>query len=286
MQRIASLTTSDAAIRCESARPGGLRRDGMRTHRRSDGAEGEHTPGKDRAETETPMTRSVLMSWSGGKDSALSLHELRKDDRFRVAALLTTVTEEYDRVSMHGIRRTILERQAESLGLPLDVVLIPKVCSNEAYERRMREALGRQTAGGVSAVAVGDIFLEDLRRYRERKLSEAGLEAVFPIWGRSTTELSRTFIELGFRAIVTCVDTQALDGSFAGREFDEGFLADLPPGVDPCGENGEFHTCVIDGPIFSRPIRVTKGKVVLRENRFLFADLVASPEDGTAQETG
>jgi uncharacterized protein (TIGR00290 family) len=232
------------------------------------------------------MTRSILMSWSGGKDSALSLHDLRKDGRFRVAALLTTVTEEYDRVSMHGIRRTILERQAESLGLPLDVVLIPKVCSNEAYERRMREALGRQTAGGVSAVAVGDIFLEDLRRYRERKLSEAGLEAVFPIWGRSTTELSRTFIELGFRALVTCVDTQALDGSFAGREFDEGFLADLPPGVDPCGENGEFHTCVIDGPIFSRPIRVTKGKVVLRENRFLFADLVASPEDGTAQETG
>jgi len=230
------------------------------------------------------MRRSVLMSWSGGKDSALALHELLSDGRHRVAALLTTVTEDYDRISMHGIRRSLLEQQAASLGLPLEVVLIPKDCSNDTYERRMRETLERQKAAGVTAVAVGDIFLQDLRLHREQKLSEAGLEAIFPIWGRDTTELARTFINLGFRGVVTCVDTQALNGSFAGRAFDERLLADLPPGVDPCGENGEFHTCVFDGPIFSTPVRFTKGEVVLRENRFLFCDLVPFP-DAASKET-
>jgi uncharacterized protein (TIGR00290 family) len=225
------------------------------------------------------MRRSVLLSWSGGKDSALALHELLKDHGHRVAALLTTVTEDYGRISMHGIRRTILDQQAASLDLPLEVVLIPKVCSNETYERRMRRVLERQAAAGVTAVAIGDIFLEDLRRHREEKLLEVGMEALFPIWGRDTRELACAFIELGFKAVVTCVDTHALDGSFAGREFDGRFLADLPTGVDPCGENGEFHTCVFDGPIFSRPIRFTKGDVVLRDDRFLFCDLVPLTDD-------
>lgn len=220
------------------------------------------------------MTQRVLMSWSGGKDSALALHALRKDTAFEVAGLLTTLTEDYQRISMHGIRRALLEQQARSLGLPLFLVMIPKDCSNEIYEQRMRETLDAARAAGVNGVAIGDIFLEDLKRYREEKLAGAGLQAVFPIWKRDTTELSRTFIALGFRAVLTCVDTQKLDASFAGRDYDAALLADLPPTVDPCGENGEFHSCVTAGPIFSKPLAFTKGDVVLRDNRFCFCDLI------------
>ncbi len=216
----------------------------------------------------------VLFCWSAGKDSALALFELRRNPAYRVQALLTTVTEEYDRVSMHGIRRSLLQRQAAALGLPLDVVLIPAAGGNETYEARMDAALGRHAQAGVSAVAFGDIFLEDVRAYRERNLARVGLRGVFPLWRRDTHEVAQSFIRLGFRAITTCVDTHALDARFTGRAYLERFLAELPPGVDPCGENGEFHTFVSDGPIFSAPIAYTVGEMVLREGRFSYCDLL------------
>ncbi|GAB4389174.1 MAG: ATPase [Thermodesulfovibrionales bacterium] len=219
------------------------------------------------------MSESVLFTWSGGKDSALALHELLAGGA-RVSALLTTVTAQYGRVSMHGVREDLLRRQAASLGIPLETVAISADSSNEEYQARMHEALLRHRRLGTARVAFGDIFLEDLRRYREENLRRAGMEAVFPIWGRKTPELARRFLALGFRAVVTCVDSEALDGSFAGREYDESFLSDLPPGVDPCGENGEFHSFVYDGPIFSEPVAVARGEVVVRDGRFHFCDLV------------
>jgi len=223
------------------------------------------------------VSRNVIVSWSGGKDSALALHEVLQLEGVRVAALLTTVTEDYDRTSMHGVRRTLLREQVRTIGLPLEEVFISGDGDEGLYERRMHEVLERQKAAGVEAVVIGDIFLEDLRRYREQKLARAGMEAVFPLWGRDTRELAQRFLDLGFRAVVTCVDTQALDRSFSGREYDRGFLAELPGSVDPCGENGEFHTFVHDGPVFGRPIPFTRGDVVLRENRYCFCDLLPVP---------
>lgn len=223
---------------------------------------------------EKPVKKKALLSWSGGKDSALCLYELRQSGAWEVAGLLTTITEDYGRVSMHGVREALLAQQADALGLPLVVVTIPADCSNEVYERRMREVLEEKAAAGVSSVAFGDIFLEDLRRYREGRLQEVSLKAVFPLWGRDTRELARSFIGLGFKAVVTCVDLNALDGRFAGRDFDESFLRDLPQGVDPCGENGEFHSFVWDGPVFARPVRIQRGEVVVREGRFWFCDLL------------
>ena len=219
----------------------------------------------------------VVMSWSGGKDGALALAQLLEDGRFEVAALLTTVTTDYDRISMHGVRRSLLEQQAASLGLPLEIVPISKNASNDEYESSMARMLQKHRDSGVTAVAFGDIFLEDLRKYREDKLKLADMSAVFPIWKRETRELARSFISRGFRAITTCVDTAALDGRFVGREIDEGFLLELPAGVDPCGENGEYHSFVYAGPIFSTPIRVVTGEKVLRDGRFLFCDLVEDP---------
>jgi len=218
--------------------------------------------------------KKVLFAWSGGKDSAMALSEIRKNADYDIAALMTTVTEDYDRVSMHGIRRELVELQAESVGLPLEKVLITKDADNAEYEDRMREFLMEHREKGVAGVVFGDIFLEDLRKYREEKLSLVEMEAVFPIWKRDTREMSRTFVDLGFRAVITCVDTEALDGGFSGREYDEVFLADLPENVDPCGENGEFHSFVYDGPVFREPIRWTRGEVVLRDNRFCFCDVV------------
>ncbi len=216
----------------------------------------------------------MLLSWSGGKDSALALHEVQKDQEYEIVALLTTLTEDYDRISMHGVRRTLLERQASSLGFPLEEVFISKDASNEEYGSKMREVLESYLTAGVTAVVFGDIFLEDLRKYRERNLAEIGMKAVFPVWKRDTTELGRTFIDLGFRAIITCVDSQVLDRSFAGRPFDEQFLMDIPLGVDPCGENGEFHSFVFDGPIFREAIPCRKGRTVLRRSRFYYCDLM------------
>jgi uncharacterized protein (TIGR00290 family) len=219
------------------------------------------------------MPEEVLFCWSGGKDSAMALHALQSEHDCRVTALLTTVTEEYDRISMHGVRRALLERQAESLGLPLHAVLIPPLCPNTTYEERMKEAMLEQAALGVRRVAFGDIFLEDLRVYRERNLALLQMEAVFPIWKRDTRELASDFLRLGFRAIAVCVDPRVLDASFAGRLLDASFFADLPPGVDPCGENGEYHSFVFDGPGFSAPISFRTGEKVMRDG-FCFCDLL------------
>jgi uncharacterized protein (TIGR00290 family) len=219
------------------------------------------------------VPEDVLFCWSGGKDSAMALHALRAARDCRITALLTTITEEYDRISMHGVRRALLERQAESLGLPLHTVLIPPQCINAIYEERMKEALEQHLAQGVRRLAFGDIFLEDLRVYREKNLARIGMHAAFPIWKRDTRELTREFVRLGFRATAVCVDPRALDASFAGRELDASFFADLPPSVDSCGENGEFHTFVFDGPIFKTPIAFRVGEKVMRDG-FCFCDLL------------
>jgi uncharacterized protein (TIGR00290 family) len=214
----------------------------------------------------------VLFCWSGGKDSAMALNVLRQQRDLRVAALLTTVTEGYERISMHGVRRTLLQRQAEATGLPLYEVRIPPQCVNPVYQARMREALLSQKENGVHCVAFGDIFLQDLREYRERNLAQVEMKAIFPIWKRDTRELTQEFCAMGFRAIAVCIDSTKLSREFAGRELDESFFRDLPAGVDPCGENGEFHTFVYDGPIFSIAIAVERGEVVERD-RFYFCDL-------------
>jgi uncharacterized protein (TIGR00290 family) len=213
----------------------------------------------------------VLFAWSGGKDSAMALHEIKEKGECEVVALLTTITEDYDRISMHGVRKVLLERQASSLKIPLEKVLITRDSSNEDYESKMREALGRYR--NVRAVCFGDIFLEDLRRYREDNLAKAGMKGLFPIWKKDTKLLARKFIELGFKAIITCVDTEVLDASFAGRYYDKSLIDDLPNGVDPCGENGEFHTFVYAGPIFGKAVDFARGETVLREGRFCFCDL-------------
>jgi len=223
---------------------------------------------------EDKIRKRVLVAWSGGKDSAMALYELRKDRGYGIAALLTTITKDYDRISMHGVRRVLLEKQADSIGLQLEKVYITKNASNEEYEAKMENALMKYKRLGVSAIAFGDIFLEDVKEYRERNLSKIGMEAIFPIWGRNTAELAQKFIELGFKAIVTCVDSKFLDKKFVGRIYDNRFLRELPSGVDPCGENGEFHTFVYDGPMFRKRVEFKVGRVVLRENRFYFCDLM------------
>jgi len=218
--------------------------------------------------------QNILFAWSGGKDSALALYELQQTKRHRVIGLLTTVAEGYRRTSMHGVRESLLDVQAQALGLPLEKVFIPDDCSHQVYEQRMEAALKNYRSVPSLAVCFGDIFLDDLRKYREDKLAGAGLKAVFPLWKENTAHLAQRFLDLGFKAIVTCVDTQALDASFSGSLYDKEFLGRLPAGVDPCGENGEFHTFVYDGPVFKKKINFTKGEIVLRENRFSFCDLV------------
>jgi uncharacterized protein (TIGR00290 family) len=216
----------------------------------------------------------VALLWSGGKDSALALHALRRAGEYEVAALLTTVTEEYDRVSMHGVRRTLLERQVAAVGLPLRQVPLPRNCSNAEYASRMSWACEELKGIGLHTVASGDIFLEDVRRYREGQLAQAGMRAVFPLWGKDPAQLARTFVAEKFEGVTVCVDSRALGEEWAGRAFDGPFLADLPPGVDPCGENGEFHTFVYDGPIFKERIAWSRGEVVLRDDRFYYCDLL------------
>lgn len=216
----------------------------------------------------------VALAWSGGKDSALALAALRRDGT-EVAALLTTFTDDYDRVSMHGVRRELVRDQAAATGLPLVEVGIPAGCVAEVYAARMESALLAPPLAQLDAVASGDLFLEDVRAYREERLARAGKAAVFPLWAQDTAVLARSFVEDGFEAYVVCVDTRKLDASFAGRRYDHSFLDDLPPGIDPCGENGEFHSFVHAGPCFERAIPCRVGKHVLREG-FAFADLVAS----------
>jgi uncharacterized protein (TIGR00290 family) len=217
----------------------------------------------------------VVLSWSGGKDSAMALYELRGSPRYEVVALLTTVASEFDRVSHHGVRVELLEQQAASVGVALHkLYLPPDRCTNEEYAALMERTMLAYRAAGVEAVAFGDIFLEDLRAYRERNLARVGMRGVFPIWHRDTADLVRTFIRLGFKAYLTCVDGTKLGRRFAGRAIDAPLLRDLPPEVDPCGENGEFHSFVYDGPIFGWPVAVTVGEVVSRDIRY-FADLLA-----------
>ncbi|MEJ2301201.1 MAG: diphthine--ammonia ligase [Anaerolineales bacterium] len=221
------------------------------------------------------MKNRAILAWSGGKDSALALYEMTRQDRTQVVALLTTVTEGYDRISMHGVRRELLAEQAKALGYPLEEVRLPQQCTNELYEQRTGQALEKYHQSGIARAAFGDLFLEDVRAYREERLSRIGMRGIFPLWGRNTSEVARQFVGLGFRAVVICVDTQALDRAFAGRDYDEDLLKDLPPEVDPCGENGEFHTFVYAGPLFHRPVRIERGEKILRENRFYYCDLVA-----------
>src|SRR5712692_6270107 len=232
-----------------------------------------------RSKVRITMTPPILFCWSGGKDSAMALHALLQD-RVPIAALLTTVTETYDRISMHGVRRELLVQQAQSIGLPLHEVRIPPQCVNPIYEARMEEALRLHYDAGVRTVAFGDIFLEDLRAYREKNLARIGMTALFPIWKRDTRELIRHFHKQHFRAIAACIDSKVLDPSFAGRELDGSFFRDLPPHADPCGENGEFHTFVFDGPIFQSPIPVRTGDVVNRDG-FVFCDLLPQMEEAT-----
>ena len=219
----------------------------------------------------------ILFCWSGGKDSAMALHLLLQQKEVRVTGLLTTVTEGYDRISMHGVRRELLQRQAESIGLPLQEVRIPPHCVNPIYEARMEAAMRTAREQGIRRVAFGDIFLEDLRAYREKNLAKVDMEAIFPIWKRNTRELARSFVELGFRARAVCVDPRVLDRSFAGRVLNEQFFDDLPAHADPCGENGEFHSFVYDGPIFQKPVQCKTGEVVERDS-FVFCDLLAEEE--------
>jgi uncharacterized protein (TIGR00290 family) len=218
-------------------------------------------------------TRTVL-SWSSGKDSAWSLKLLREDPGIEVVALVTTLNEAFDRVAMHAVRRELLEMQAAAVGLPLWTVPLPWPCSNEEYEIRMSALCARALGEGVEAMAFGDLFLADIRAYRERQLRGTTLQPLFPVWQIPTADLAREMIASGLRAKITCVDPMVLSPEFAGREFDIQLLEDLPPGVDPCGENGEFHSFVYDGPGFARPVAVESGEVVERDG-FIFAELKA-----------
>jgi uncharacterized protein (TIGR00290 family) len=212
--------------------------------------------------------------WSGGKDSALALYEVLNSRNYDVVALLTTVAKDHDRISIHDVRRVLLERQAKALRIPLEEVFILKGASNAEYETVLLEALKRHRGNGVSSVVFGDLFLEDIRKYREHLLEKAEMNGVFPLWKKDTARLARTFVSLGFKAVVTSVDLRVLGKDFAGREYDEKFLLDLPASVDPCGENGEFHTFVYDGPIFHGRVMFKKGELVLRDNRFYTCDLL------------
>ena len=217
---------------------------------------------------------SVILSWSGGKDSCMAAYQLLASQKYEIASLLTTVTEGYDRISMHGVRRSLLEQQADSLGVPLHQIMIPKDCPNQIYEARMREAVEHFKTRGITKVAFGDLFLQEVKQYREARLAQAGMTGLYPIWMRDTGELVRTFIGLGFRAILCCVDTQAIDASFAGRQIDQALLRDLPDSADPCGENGEYHSFVYAGPIFKRPIACRPGQRVMRTARFNYCDIL------------
>jgi uncharacterized protein (TIGR00290 family) len=213
------------------------------------------------------------MSWSTGKDSAWALHVARQAGEFEIVALLTTINTTHGRVAMHAVREALVEAQAKALGLPLVKVPLPWPCPNAEYERAMDQAMTRARNEGVGHVAFGDLFLEDVRRYREEKLAACGMTPVFPIWGLDTAALAREMVEAGLRAHLTCVDPKKLDACFAGRIFDASLLRDLPSAVDPCGENGEFHTFVTEGPMFGAPIAVRSGEVVERDG-FVFADLL------------
>ena len=220
------------------------------------------------------MLEPVVLTWSGGKDSALALHSLKNSRQYKITSLLTTITKDYNRISMHGVRSILLDNQSESLGLPIEKVFISKNSSNEEYENQMSKKLLFYQRQGISSVAFGDLFLEDIRTYREQNLSKVAMKGIFPLWKKNTQELACQFIELGFKAVIICIDSQNLDKKFVGRYFGRQFLSDLPANVDPCGENGEFHSFVFDGPIFKKSISFKIGDIVLRKKRFYFCDLI------------
>jgi uncharacterized protein (TIGR00290 family) len=216
----------------------------------------------------------VLAAWSGGKDSALAVHEIRKSGLYEIESLFCTLAEDFDRVSMHGVRRILIERQALAIGYPLTKVFIPYPCSNESYESRMTGALLPHRDSGIQKVVFGDIFLEDIKKYREDQMKKIGMSCLFPLWGKDSRMLPRSFVDAGFRAMITCVDSTRLDRTYVGRIMDHAFLDDLPEGVDPSGENGEFHTFVFDGPLLRQPVSFETGEIRLRDERFYFCDLI------------
>jgi uncharacterized protein (TIGR00290 family) len=223
---------------------------------------------------ESPKPR-LLLSWSSGKDSAWTLHRLRQSNDYEIMGLVTTVNQEFNRVAMHGVREPLLEAQADAAGLPLWRLPLPHPCPNAEYERIMRGLIERAQAAGVTHMAFGDLFLEDIRAYRERQLTGTGITPVFPLWGIDTKQLARDMLAGGLRAHLTCVDSRQLDAAFAGRAYDDALLAELPAGIDPCGEHGEFHTFCYAGPMFDRALDVRTGEVVTRDG-FVFADLLLS----------
>ena len=218
----------------------------------------------------------TLVAWSSGKDSAWMLHVLKQDPSVEIGGLLTTMNDEFDRVAMHAVRRSLLEAQARAVGVPLRTVPLPWPCSNDQYEDRMRVAVAQAVADGFTHMAFGDLFLEDVRRYREEKLAGTGLTPMFPLWGIPTDHLAARMVESGLRSVLTCVNPKHLDRSFAGRQFDRSLLDDLPGGVDKCGERGEFHSFAWDGPMFNHPVPIVVGDVVDRDG-FVFADLSSAP---------
>jgi uncharacterized protein (TIGR00290 family) len=221
----------------------------------------------------------IMLAWSGGKDSTLALAALRADPRYRVLALLTTVTSEFDRISVHGVRRSVLEAQITALGVPLIEASIPPIATNDVYETAFAGALrtAQERWPGLHHIGFGDLFLADVRRYRETLLASLNWTGVFPLWGKDTSALAREFVQAGYRAILTCVDTTQLGPEFAGREFDARLLTDMPATVDPCGERGEFHTCVYAGPLFSRPLPLIPGERLRRDARFEYCDVQLAP---------
>jgi uncharacterized protein (TIGR00290 family) len=216
------------------------------------------------------MEKAVI-AWSGGKDSVLALHEIQRT--IQIQAFITTVSED-DRIAMHGINKNLVFQQAAAIGYPMTEVRIPRNCSNDQYESKMTEALQQYHESGIQSVIFGDLFLEDIRAYREKFLNRIGMNGIFPLWKKDTTLLARQFIDSGFHAKIICVDTQTLSKEFAGREFDSELLNSLPPHVDPCGENGEFHTFVYDGPVFQKPLKIQKGSEYFEQNRFYYCDLL------------
>ncbi len=231
------------------------------------------------------MTRTpIVLAWSGGKDSSLALDQLRRDARFTIVALLTTLTEGYDRISMHGVRRAVLDAQVAAIGLPLVTMTIAPSADNAVYVERFAEALARIRAAhpDVATIAYGDLFLGDVRAFREAQLAPLGWTPEFPLWGADTRALARAFVARGFRAVLTCVDTQQLDARHAGAAYDDALLDALPASCDPCGERGEFHTLVHDGPIFATPLALVEGERVLRDGRFAYCDFTLAGATGAA----
>jgi uncharacterized protein (TIGR00290 family) len=219
------------------------------------------------------IRKKIVFCWSGGKDSALALHEIQKSGEYEIAALLTTMADDFDRVCMHGVRGELLDRQADALGIPLHKIYVPRNPTNKMYEEKMESAFKTYRDIGIQRVGFGDIFLEDLKEYRDGNLSKLGMTGLYPLWKRATKELINAFIRTGFKAVVACVDLKVLDPSFAGRMIDDAFVAELPKNADPCGENGEFHSFVYDGPIFHSPVTFSLGKRHTAEG-FCFCDLV------------